>query len=59
MKFRLDNKYVKWGVTAFSVIAGSIFFYYLVFHISDLIQNIKGLINIVMPVDFLSDDARA
>lgn len=52
MKFRLDNKYVKWGVTAFSVIAGSIFFYYLVFHISDLIQNIKGLINIVMPVVF-------
>ncbi len=52
MKFRLDNKYVKWGITAFLVITGSIFFYYLVFHISDLIQNIKNLINIVMPVVF-------
>ncbi|MBQ7781251.1 MAG: AI-2E family transporter [Lachnospiraceae bacterium] len=52
MKFRLDNKYVKWGITAFLVITGSIFFYYLVFHISDLIQNIKSLINVVMPVVF-------
>ncbi|MBQ9135449.1 MAG: AI-2E family transporter [Lachnospiraceae bacterium] len=50
MKIKLNNKYVKWGLTAFAVIAGSIFFYYLVFHISELIQNIKNLINVIMPV---------
>ena len=52
MKIKLNNKYVKWGLTAFAVIAGSIFFYYLVFHISELIQNIKNLINVIMPVVF-------
>lgn len=52
MKFKLNSKYMKWGVTAFFVIAGSIFFYYVVFHISDLLQNIKNIINIIMPVIF-------
>ncbi len=52
MKFKLDNKYFKWGFTAFSVIVLSLFSYYIVFHISELIANIKAVINIVMPVIF-------
>lgn len=52
MKLKLNNKYVKWGLTAFLVIAAGITFYYVVFHISDIIQNIKGLFNVIMPVIF-------
>ncbi len=52
MKLKLNNKYVKWGLTAFIVIAASICFYYLVFHISDIIYNIKAILNVVMPVVF-------
>ena len=52
MKLKLNNKYVKWGLTAFLVIAAGITFYYVVFHISDIIQNIKGLFNVIMPVVF-------
>ncbi len=52
MKFKLDNKYFKWGLTAFSVIVLSLFSYYIVFHISELIANIKAIINIIMPVIF-------
>lgn len=52
MKFRINNKYFKWGFTAFMVIASGICFYYLVFHISDIIKNCKALLNIIMPVVF-------
>lgn len=52
MKLKLNNKYVKWGVTAFLVIAAGISFYYLVFHISDILKNIGALMDVVMPVVF-------
>lgn len=52
MKFKLNSKYFKWGLTAFSVVAGGICFYYLIFHISDLLQNVKALFSVVMPVIF-------
>ena len=52
MKLKFNNKYVKWGVTAFLVIAAGISFYYLVFHINDIIKNIGALMNVVMPVVF-------
>ncbi len=52
MKIRLNNKYVRWGVTAFLVIAASICFYYLVFHASALKANLTALGNIVMPILF-------
>lgn len=52
MKFKLDNKYIKWGLTAFLVIVASLFCYYTVFHISELIANIKSLIHTMMPVIF-------
>lgn len=52
MKLKINNKYFKWGLTAFGVIAASICFYYLVFHIGDVINNVKALLNVVMPVIF-------
>lgn len=52
MKLRINNKYFKWGATAFFVIAAGIGFYYLVFHISDILRNLKALSGIVMPVIF-------
>lgn len=52
MKLKLNNKYVKWGLTAFCVVAASICFYYLVFHINDIIKNIKAIFNVIMPVVF-------
>lgn len=50
MKINMNNKYVKWGVTAFGVIAASICFYYLIFHISNILTNLNKLLNIIMPV---------
>ena len=52
MKFKLNNKYVRWGVTAFLVIAAGILFYYFVFHRSNILSGLNKLINILMPVVF-------
>lgn len=52
MKLKINSKYFKWGLTAFSVIAGGICFYYLIFHISEFTQNVKSLFSVVMPVIF-------
>ncbi|MDE6065035.1 MAG: AI-2E family transporter, partial [Lachnospiraceae bacterium] len=52
MKLKINSKYFKWGITAFSVIAGGICFYYLIFHISEFTQNVKSLFSVVMPVVF-------
>lgn len=52
MKLKINSKYFKWGMTAFSVIAGGICFYYLIFHISEFLQNIKSLFGVIMPVMF-------
>ena len=50
MKINMNNKYIKWGVTAFCVIAASLCFYYLIFHISSLLANISRILGIIMPV---------
>ena len=50
MKINLHSKYIKWGLTAFSVVAASICFYYLVFHSSNILTNLNKIANIVMPV---------
>lgn len=50
MKINMNNKYIKWGVTAFCVIAASICFYYLIFHISNILTNLNKMMNIIMPV---------
>lgn len=52
MKWKSNNKYLLWGVTAFLVIAASICFYYLMFHNSSLRANIRMIIDILMPMVF-------
>lgn len=50
MKIHLNNRYVRWGLTAFSVIAASICFYYLMFHGANIKIGLKKLMDILMPV---------
>ncbi|MDO4339956.1 MAG: AI-2E family transporter [Eubacteriales bacterium] len=50
MKFRWDNRYLHWGVTAFLVIAASMLFYYGIFHMKTLITGIKTFLNIMAPI---------
>lgn len=52
MKVKLNNKYLRWGLTAFFVIAASILFYYLVFHGSQFVAGFKNIISVLMPVVF-------
>ena len=42
MKFKINSKYVKWGITAFFVIAAAICFYYVGFHMTDIVRNVKS-----------------
>lgn len=50
MKFKINNKYFRWGLTAFLVIAASILFYYFMFHSSNIKSGINMLTDILMPV---------
>lgn len=50
MKFRWDNRYLHWGVTAFLVIAASILFYYGIFHMDTLVTGIKVFFGIMAPI---------
>lgn len=50
MKFKINNKYFRWGLTAFLAIAAAIVFYYFVFHSSNIKSGIKTITNILMPV---------
>lgn len=50
MKEHFNNKYVRWGVTAFCVIAASICFYYLVFHGVNIKIGLGKLHNILRPI---------
>lgn len=50
MKIKLSNKYVRWGLTAFLVIAASICFYYLIFHRSNFEANLAEITEILMPI---------
>lgn len=52
MKFKLNNKYVRWGLTAFLVIVAGILFYYFVFHNSNILAGLNRLTDILMPVVF-------
>lgn len=52
MKFKLNNKYVRWGLTAFLVIVASICFYYVIFHGANIRQGLSTLTDILMPVVF-------
>ncbi|MCM1056461.1 MAG: AI-2E family transporter [Firmicutes bacterium] len=50
MKFKINNKYFRWGLTAFLSIAAAIVFYYFVFHSSNIKSGIKTITDILMPV---------
>lgn len=50
MKYRWDNRYLHWGVTAFLVIAASMLFYYGIFHMKTLVAGIRGFFNIMAPI---------
>lgn len=52
MKFNSNNKYVRWGLTAFLVIAASIVFYYFMFHRSNIVASFNALADILMPMVF-------
>lgn len=50
MKFKINNKYFRWGLTAFLVIAAGITFYYFMFHNSNIRSGVNTIIDILMPV---------
>lgn len=50
MKFNFDKKYIAWGITAFFVIAASILFYYLLFHMGNIRTALGAAVNICMPI---------
>ena len=50
MKLKFDNKYFKWGLTAFLVLAAAIVFYYFMFHNSNIRAVFRMMINILMPI---------
>lgn len=50
MKFRLDKKYLHWGITGFLVLASAILFYYFLFHTTKFIEIIKSVFNVCMPI---------
>lgn len=52
MKFRINNKYFRWGLTAFLVISASICFYYLLFHGTKIKQGLDTISGILMPIVF-------
>ena len=50
MKLKINNKYFRWGLTAFLVIAAGIIFYYFMFHSSNIKAGFNMIIDILMPV---------
>lgn len=50
MKFKINNKYFRWGLTAFIVLASAIGFYYFVFHSYNIKSNIQKTMKVLMPV---------
>ncbi|MDO5336926.1 MAG: AI-2E family transporter [Eubacteriales bacterium] len=50
MKFQWENRYFRWGVTAFLVIAASMLFYYGIFQMKTLIGGLRVVVKILAPV---------
>ena len=50
MKWKVNNKYFRWGLTAFIVIILSICFYYLMFNNSDIRDGLHIISNILSPI---------
>ncbi|MCI9142513.1 MAG: AI-2E family transporter [Lachnospiraceae bacterium] len=52
MKFKINNKYLHWGLTAFAVVAAGITFYYFIFHSSNIKLGVSTIVDILKPVLF-------
>lgn len=52
MKMNMNNKYIRWGITAFLVIVASLCFYYLLFHGTNIKKAWDTINNILMPIVF-------
>lgn len=52
MKFKINNKYLHWGLTAFAVVAAGITFYYFIFHSSNIKLGVGTIVDILKPVLF-------
>lgn len=50
MKIKFNNKYVRWGLTAFLVIAAGLVTYYVLFHGEKIFEGLGKILNICMPV---------
>lgn len=50
MKFRLDKKYIHWGITGFLVLAAAILFYYFIFHTDKMLNIIKSVFSVCSPI---------
>lgn len=50
MRFQIDKKYIRIGITAFAVIAASICFYYLIFHGDRFSNQINAFFTVISPV---------
>lgn len=50
MKFRFEKKYIYWGITAFLVIAASLVFYYLLFHMNNVRAGFRTFTKTCMPI---------
>lgn len=52
MNLNSKNKYIKWAITAFTVVAASLITYYLIFHGGNVFKGLKHAMNICMPIIF-------
>jgi len=50
MKLKINSKYLKWGVTAFAVIAAGVFLVYLIFNVSEFMKNFQEILSVLMPI---------
>lgn len=50
MRFQIDKKYIRIGITAFAVVAASICFYYLIFHGDRFSNQINAFFTVISPV---------
>lgn len=50
MKFKLEKKYILRGLTAFLVVAGGLLLYYLIFHGSNIRQNLNNIFLVTRPI---------
>ena len=50
MKFKFNNKYVRWGMTGFLAVAASIVFFYFMFHGSQIKEGFANVIDVLMPI---------